>query len=87
MYVSDKTYYLITYIKYTFHEKSQLFVPDPDWAPWIRILIDVKSWFRFRIRIETNTDPHHWCSGSKLGIEFGGLGIWNPDLDPTEVEK
>jgi hypothetical protein len=50
--------------------KTQLFVtlksdrdPNPhgirtSLAPWIRILIEIKSWIR--VRIETNADPQHW---------------------------
>ncbi len=61
----------ISYIKYIFHVKTQLFVMAKSdlmiWiriclAPWIRIRIriEIKSWIRICIRIETNMDPQHW---------------------------
>jgi hypothetical protein len=43
----------ISYIKYIFHVKTQLFVmAKSDFMIWIRI--EIKSWIRIWIRIETN---------------------------------
>jgi hypothetical protein len=58
----------ITYFKYVFHVKIQLFMSlQPDriririgLAPWIRIRIEIKSWIRNRVRIEANANPQHW---------------------------
>jgi hypothetical protein len=35
---------------------------------WIQIRIEIKSWIRIRIRIETNGDPQHWCFATKCQL-------------------
>jgi hypothetical protein len=55
------------YLKYIFHVKTQLSLADkvcmdPHLAPWIWIRIEVKSWIRILIRIETSADPQHWSN-------------------------
>jgi hypothetical protein len=63
-------FWAITYFKYIFHVKFELFVTGEVWpgswsgyfliglAPWIQIHSEKKSWIR--IRIVPIADPHHW---------------------------